>query len=201
VAFSFGDDLLAPGAGQPEADELVLELPVLAALDGLVEEVRFGGGGLLESGVEGGGRDGLRDRGTERGGEGKRGTERLRDWGRGRGGRAPSAGPCAADRPRPHLHGPADLDLPQPWTDNGLMVIRGRVQNGVIVLEDQVSLPEGAEVAVELCAAPEARGERMSEEQRQRLREVLQDFESLPNENPGDTFSGADHDRVLYGDG
>ena len=79
MAFSFGDDLLAPGAGQPEADELVLELPVLAALDGLVEEVLLSAGRLLESGVEGGGRDGLRDRGTERGGEGKRGAERPRD--------------------------------------------------------------------------------------------------------------------------
>ena len=41
----------------------------------------------------------------------------------------------------------------------------------------------------------------MSEEQRRRLREARRHFESLRDENPGDSFSGADHDRVLYGEG
>jgi predicted DNA-binding antitoxin AbrB/MazE fold protein len=81
------------------------------------------------------------------------------------------------------------------------MVIRGRVQNGVVVLEENVSLPEGTAVTVAVCAAPEATAEAMSEEQRRRLREARRHFESLPNENPGDTFSGAAHDRVLYGEG
>ncbi len=80
------------------------------------------------------------------------------------------------------------------------MVIHGRVQNGVVVLENEVSLPEGTEVTVVVRAPAEATGERMSDEQRRRLREARRHFESLPNENPGDTFSGADHDRVLYGE-
>ena len=41
----------------------------------------------------------------------------------------------------------------------------------------------------------------MTDDELQRYREALAEIESLPNENPGDTFSGADHDRVLYGDG
>jgi uncharacterized membrane protein len=80
------------------------------------------------------------------------------------------------------------------------MVIRGRVQNGVVVLEDAVSVPEGTEVTVVVGTAPEAAGDSMTEENRRRLREALRRIESLPNENPGDTFSGADHDRALYGD-
>ncbi|MCI0684953.1 MAG: hypothetical protein L0Y71_22890 [Gemmataceae bacterium] len=34
------------------------------------------------------------------------------------------------------------------------MVIPGRVQNGVVVLEGPVSLPEGAEVMVSVASAP-----------------------------------------------
>jgi len=49
------DVVLAAGVGQPEADELVPELLVLAAPDGLVEEVLFGARRLLEAGVEGAG--------------------------------------------------------------------------------------------------------------------------------------------------
>jgi len=81
------------------------------------------------------------------------------------------------------------------------MVIHGRVQNGVIVLENDISLPEGTEVTVVVRASAEAAGESMSEEQRRRLREARRHFESLRDENPGDSFSGADHDRVLYGEG
>ena len=84
--------------------------------------------------------------------------------------------------------------------ENNCMVIRGRIENGVVVLPSDVSLPEGTEVTVVVRAAPEAAGDVMTEQQRRRLREALRRIESLPNENPGDTFSGADHDRVLYGD-
>ncbi len=81
------------------------------------------------------------------------------------------------------------------------MIIRGRVQDGVVVLENEVSLPEGTPVTVVVRAEPETMSERMSNEQRRALRETRQHFEALPNENPGDPFTGADHDRVLYGDG
>ena len=79
------------------------------------------------------------------------------------------------------------------------MVLRGRIQNGVVALADDVSLPEGMEVTVVISAGAEATGQGMSEEQRRRLREVMNEIAALPNENPGDTFSGADHDQALYG--
>jgi len=34
------------------------------------------------------------------------------------------------------------------------MVIRGRVENGVVVFDEPVSLPEGATVVVTVCAGP-----------------------------------------------
>ena len=79
------------------------------------------------------------------------------------------------------------------------MVIRGRVQNGVVVLESGASLPEGAEVTVEVRAASEATGETMSEEEHRRILEIMDRIAGLPDESPGDTFSGADHDKLLYG--
>jgi predicted DNA-binding antitoxin AbrB/MazE fold protein len=78
------------------------------------------------------------------------------------------------------------------------MVIRGRIENGVVVLENEISLPEGTEVMIEIRAPEVGEGEAMSEERRQRLRETMDRIASLPNKNPGDTFRGVDHDRELY---
>ncbi|GIX00054.1 MAG: hypothetical protein KatS3mg111_3386 [Pirellulaceae bacterium] len=79
------------------------------------------------------------------------------------------------------------------------MVVQGRVQNGVIVLDGDVSLPEGAEVEIVVRVEPKEASDTMTHEQRRRLSDALARIDALPNENPGDTFSGADHDRVLYG--
>ena len=83
------------------------------------------------------------------------------------------------------------------------MVIPGRVQNGVVVLENSISLPEGTEVTVsvraEAVSAPAESTDRMSEDERRRIRAIMDRIAALPDENPGDTFSGADHDKVLYG--
>ena len=35
--------------------------------------------------------------------------------------------------------------------------------------------------------------------QREALQQMFAEADSLPNENPSDTFNGADHDLVLYG--
>jgi hypothetical protein len=70
----------------------------------------------------------------------------------------------------------------------------------MVALGTGVSLPEGLEVTVVVPAAPEAGDSLPTTRQQNRLREARRQIESLPNENPGDTFSGADHDRVLYGD-
>ena len=80
------------------------------------------------------------------------------------------------------------------------MIIRSRIHNGVICLGNEISLPEGLEVTVVVPSGAEVSGGRMTEEQRRALHEARREIESLPNENPGDTFDGADHDRVLYGD-
>jgi hypothetical protein len=82
------------------------------------------------------------------------------------------------------------------------MTLHGRISNGVVVLDEAISLPEGTPVEVFVAAthasAPSA-PEKMSEEERQRVLAILDRIASLPDENPDDTFSGADHDKVLYG--
>ncbi len=79
------------------------------------------------------------------------------------------------------------------------MVIRGRIEKGVVVLNDDVTLPDGTELTVVVCAAPEATEDAMSEEQHRRLSDAFQQIASLPIEGAKDPFSGADHDKVLYG--
>jgi hypothetical protein len=80
------------------------------------------------------------------------------------------------------------------------MVIRGRVQNGVVVFEEGVTLAEGTEVTVVVEGLRGPQGEVMSAEAQRRLRAAMDRLAAVPDENPGDTFSGADHDEVLYGD-
>lgn len=79
------------------------------------------------------------------------------------------------------------------------MVIRGRIEKGVVVLEPDVSLPEGTEVTVVVREPAEPVGEVLPEAERRRILEIMDRIAALPDENPGDTFSGADHDKVLYG--
>ena len=84
------------------------------------------------------------------------------------------------------------------------MVARGRVQNGVVVLEDDIHLPEGTRVTVlpepaQQGTAPEGGKDRMPEEERQRIRRIMDRIAALPIEGKTDPFSGADHDKVLYG--
>jgi hypothetical protein len=91
------------------------------------------------------------------------------------------------------------------------MVIHGRVLNGVVVLESDVSLPDGTEVTV--VARPESEqvekvgsetepkgnGDLMSEEEHQRILEIMDRIAALPIEGDPEPFSGADHNKVLYG--
>jgi hypothetical protein len=82
------------------------------------------------------------------------------------------------------------------------MTFQGVVHNGVVVLEPGINVPEGAVVSVYVAPqtpAP-ANRDRMTEEERQRVLAIVNRIASLPDENPGDTFSGADHDKVLYGE-
>ena len=80
------------------------------------------------------------------------------------------------------------------------MTLHGKIHNGMVVLDGGPQLPEGTPVTVlvEQPQATPAPRERMSEEQHRKLLAALDEISSLPNENPGDTFSGRDHDKVLY---
>ena len=83
--------------------------------------------------------------------------------------------------------------------ENDDMVIRGRIENGVVVLESDVFLPEGTEVTVVVGAAREAGSDTMSEEEHRRMIAEIERIARLPIEGKRDPFSGADHDKVLYG--
>ena len=77
------------------------------------------------------------------------------------------------------------------------MTLRGKVQNGVVVLEGGPLLPDGTPVEVIVPAAA-SRDVPLAEQERRRA--ALAELLAIPDENPGDNFSGADHDQVLYGD-
>ena len=68
-------------------------------------------------------------------------------------------------------------------------------ENGVFRPSEPVAIAEGARVEltvratpVETAASPQA------------IRDMIAEIAALPLEGPRDGFSGADHDRLLYGD-
>jgi hypothetical protein len=78
------------------------------------------------------------------------------------------------------------------------MTIQGTIRGGTIVLDEPVQIPDGTKVSV---FVPVLDQRNLSvEEEVARSKKALAELLALPNENPGDTFSGADHDQVLYGD-
>ena len=88
--------------------------------------------------------------------------------------------------------------------------IRAIFENGVLRPLDPVTLAEHDVVTVVVSPksanAQETFGSAADQkvandlaEQREALLEMFAEAESLPNENPHDAFSGADHDLVLYG--
>lgn len=81
------------------------------------------------------------------------------------------------------------------------MEIQGHYENGMIVPDGGPSLPNGTKVTIVVPGSTSGKGATMTAEERTRYLAALARIDALPNENPGDTFSGADHDRVLYGNG
>ena len=78
------------------------------------------------------------------------------------------------------------------------MVIHGHIENGAIVPHGGISLPDGTQVTI--IAQEKARNDRdMSADQRKKYLDALMRIDAIANENPGDSFGGADHDRALYG--
>lgn len=71
--------------------------------------------------------------------------------------------------------------------------------NGAFVPVTPLSIPDGARVHlhVDEAAATNATDAKMMSAEE--LQEFLQMMDSLPVEGPDDGFSGADHDKLLYG--
>lgn len=84
--------------------------------------------------------------------------------------------------------------VPETERKDRTMVVRGRVKNGVIVLEDPVPLREGAEVRVEL---PWEEEEPILDEQGQTLGQKLLKYSGKAVGLPPD--AARNHDHYLYG--
>jgi predicted DNA-binding antitoxin AbrB/MazE fold protein len=79
------------------------------------------------------------------------------------------------------------------------MVIQGHYENGMIIPEGHLSLPNGTQVTIVVREKSQQKRDVMSEEERRRYLAALAEIDSVPDENPGDKFSGRDHDQALYG--
>jgi hypothetical protein len=79
------------------------------------------------------------------------------------------------------------------------MVVPGRVENGVVVFEGGPMLPEGADVSIFYPAALTDGPSNSRDHGQSAVVRELERLRNLPNENPGDPFDAADHDRELYG--
>jgi hypothetical protein len=75
------------------------------------------------------------------------------------------------------------------------MTYRGRVENGVVVLEPGVHLREGADVRVE--PVPEAAGISEGSQEARQLREGLLAFSGVVKDGPSDF--ARNHDHYLHG--
>ena len=67
----------------------------------------------------------------------------------------------------------------------------GVITNGTIVLEDEPCLPEGAHVEVQVIE--------QSGNKNRSASEILAEIAAMPTEE-GPSFTGRDHDQILYGD-
>lgn len=76
------------------------------------------------------------------------------------------------------------------------MTYRGRIKNGVVVLEAGATIPEQTSVVVIPETSPD---EGPAAPSRQKLLSQIARIAALPLEGSADDFSGADHDQVLYG--
>ena len=96
----------------------------------------------------------------------------------------------------------ADSLRPEHWQSATIeyMVIQGHIQNGVVVPNGSISLPDGTEVTIVVRTLSQSSDGTMSPDVHQRYGEALANIDAVANENPGDSLSGADHDRVLYGE-
>jgi hypothetical protein len=70
-------------------------------------------------------------------------------------------------------------------------------QKAVLLRELNKSVADGLQRA----SFPKSRGHDLTpQERKENLRKLMEKLSAMPIESPDDGFSGADHDRVLYGD-
>jgi hypothetical protein len=81
------------------------------------------------------------------------------------------------------------------------MQVQGHIQNGLAVPDGSIALPEGAKVTIVVSEGAASPADVMTAEELAHYRRALVEIDTVPNENPGDSFRGADHDQVLYGRG
>jgi len=73
------------------------------------------------------------------------------------------------------------------------MTIAAIYENGVLRLIEPIELPEGT--SVEIIVIP-----KQSYSQQKSPADILTEIAALPLEENADTFSGRDHDQILYPD-
>jgi len=78
------------------------------------------------------------------------------------------------------------------------MTLQGKIHNGRVVFDNPVNLPEGTPVTVSVEPETIAISDRLTTEQIRQRKAMFDEITALPMEGPGG-FSGADHDKVLYG--
>lgn len=76
------------------------------------------------------------------------------------------------------------------------MTYHGHVENGHIVLDESVKLPEGAVVKVDVLGSTHV----IENSWRERLDDLRRKVSALKVENPNDGWSNRDHDTLLYGE-
>ena len=81
------------------------------------------------------------------------------------------------------------------WPRVNAMTYHGHIENGLIVLDDSVALPEGAAVTVELCDATRPQGDQ--ESANSDARGGLMRFAGIAKDLPSDASRNLDH--YLYG--
>ncbi len=73
------------------------------------------------------------------------------------------------------------------------MTYSGHVENGVIVLDEAVDLPDGAPVTIELASAPQSTDDEAIPSLAERLASVIGSVDGLPED------AAENHDHYLYG--
>lgn len=79
------------------------------------------------------------------------------------------------------------------------MTVQGTIRGGLVILSEAIEAPDGTPVTV-LLPSTDANAAKVTAAEHEQRTAALAELLAIPNENPGDTFSGADHDQVLYGD-